>query len=1234
MNTFRLALVAAFLGAVAAAAPTLAIATPMPALAGTQTSVSVDWPGSAMPGRPLVVTVTLPGSVAAVDGRLLFDPSAAELLGIAPTRRGQAFLPARATGGASFGAFDLRPLKHPRRTVIGLVVVPAVVGRLQMRVVIDAAADRSGHRLSLGGSASTSATGATSTIEIGASGPGRGAPLPSGTVAPLRPAGPTIEPLSDLVADARDLDTVRIGWEAARDSGTVCGVASAADVNGDGCVDIVDVQAVLAAQGSAGGATTPGGSAAVVSGRSKVSGAPKVRAAAYANTFVVNSAVDDPDALIGDGICADALGRCTLRAALAEADALPGDDLIDFDIAGPTPASIRISSASRLPPITSRDGTVTIDGYSQPGSQVNTALNGSNAIPGVEIRGNGSLAGEVGLEFTSPGNTVRGLLIDSIWRGIVLDGTDAHDNTIVGNWIGFHIDQTTAGGQNGILLDVGANHNQIGGPALADRNVLGNWSKAVYSYGPGTDFNTVQGNLICIQPNGGTATCGTGIDHDFGPKNALIGGPEPADRNVIGPTTSQGIEFSHGWDPSLPWGTDTATTWQIDHNSAIGNWVGFREDGSYDPAYLSGLNLSSTDNGEAINVYDGSNDNLIQGNWIGTVYDGIQVMAPNAQGNMVRGNIIGLSPLGQPAPLSGWGIKFDTIVGNSVHNAAAGGIGLLTTTNTGSPQPPAYNITISQNIVSDTLGPAIYLMPTLADPTKGSNNLTASPVITAATTAAVTGTATNGATVEVYRATRPIGQSGLPSAYLGSTIAGANGTWSFPSVGLAVGDLVTALQIRTDLNTSALSTNAAVTVPITPPGPGDPIASDSFARTVTGGWGTADLGGTYAYTGTLADFSVAGGVGLISAAAGQSREARLNVATDNVNVAGTLSFDRVPTGGNAFAYILARSNGTTAYRAAIRVATSGAVYVQLKKSVGGVESAVAPEVAVPGLSAAAANKLGFRFEVVGTHLQFRVWAATGTEPTTWQTSADDATAGLTGPGAIGLRVYTGSPVTNGPVSVLLGNLSVHRSDVIASDDFERTVAGGWGTATYGGAWSPTGTAADFSVANAAGRIVNAAGQSHEARLAVSYADVSVAGQVSFDRLPTSGNAYAYVLARGNGTTSYRATIRVVAGGAVFIQLKKAVGGIESNVAAEVAVPGISAAASAQIAFRFEVIGTHLQFRVWAGGAPEPTTWLTSADDTTAGLGGIGSVGLRTYLGSPVPNGPVTVSLDAFEVRRP
>ena len=51
---------------------------------------------------------------------------------------------------------------------------------------------------------------------------------------------------------------------------------------------------------------------------------------ASAATFTVNSTADAPDVDLGDGICADAAGMCTLRAAIMQANALGGNNVIDL----------------------------------------------------------------------------------------------------------------------------------------------------------------------------------------------------------------------------------------------------------------------------------------------------------------------------------------------------------------------------------------------------------------------------------------------------------------------------------------------------------------------------------------------------------------------------------------------------------------------------------------------------------------------------------------------------------------------------------------------------------------------------------------------------------------------------------------------------------------------------------------------------------------------------------------
>src|SRR5215216_5850060 len=58
------------------------------------------------------------------------------------------------------------------------------------------------------------------------------------------------------------------------------------------------------------------------------------RTSRAAATFTVNSLADTQDIVQGNGICADAGGLCTLRAALQEANTLPGTDTINFSVTG------------------------------------------------------------------------------------------------------------------------------------------------------------------------------------------------------------------------------------------------------------------------------------------------------------------------------------------------------------------------------------------------------------------------------------------------------------------------------------------------------------------------------------------------------------------------------------------------------------------------------------------------------------------------------------------------------------------------------------------------------------------------------------------------------------------------------------------------------------------------------------------------------------------------------------
>jgi CSLREA domain-containing protein len=120
---------------------------------------------------------------------------------------------------------------------------------------------------------------------------------------------------------------------------------------------------------------------------------------AYAASFTVTSTGDQPDGDTTDGLCRVArTNECTLRAAIQQANALPGHDTITFKLGTAT-----ISPATALPDLTDDKG-VTIQGNR-------------------DITLNGSRAGHIGLRIlNSRKNKIQGLIIRDFTYGVVIAG--------------------------------------------------------------------------------------------------------------------------------------------------------------------------------------------------------------------------------------------------------------------------------------------------------------------------------------------------------------------------------------------------------------------------------------------------------------------------------------------------------------------------------------------------------------------------------------------------------------------------------------------------------------------------------------------------------------------------------------------------------------------------------------------------------------------------------------------
>ena len=207
--------------------------------------------------------------------------------------------------------------------------------------------------------------------------------------------------------------------------------------------------------------------------------------------------------------------------------------MIAFNIAGAGVHTINLASA--LPTIT---GAVTIDGYTQTGSSVNTLSVGNDAVLTIELNGTGAgSANGLTLGGGSTGSTIRGLVINRFsLSGIQLDSAN---NLIAGNWIGVDSTGTVDLGNTVDGITISANTNTIGTSAAADRNILSGNNDEGVDVGPGINATVIRGNYIGTSATG-TAVIGNGdalAGNDGGVRldgnNTILGGTVAGEGNLV-----------------------------------------------------------------------------------------------------------------------------------------------------------------------------------------------------------------------------------------------------------------------------------------------------------------------------------------------------------------------------------------------------------------------------------------------------------------------------------------------------------------------------------------------------------------------------------------------------------------------------------------------------------------------------------------------------------------------------
>ncbi len=547
------------------------------------------------------------------------------------------------------------------------------------------------------------------------------------------------------------------------------------------------------------------------------------------DTIVVDSTGNGADSNPGDGICQTNNGNCTLRAAIETANARFGSDRIHFDISGSGTKTIDVNG--QLPNIYDPTGWLEIDGYTQGDATPNTAAVGSNATIRIEIQGDEPY----GLRITSAENVVRGLAISGFDRNLAIHFEAADGNRIAGNFIGPDADgDYVSGTHTGLQIWLGPDQNIIGGPALADRNVIsGNGLRGLLVEQGNTSRNTIQNNVVGLNPSlSDRLTQRTGMDIQWGTWGNLIGGVNSGEGNLVSGNLQSfesnwgGIDLSHSSTGNL----------------VIGNLIGTLGDGNSAADY--------TANTHGILIKDNARGNFFADNVIGNSrWDGIKHRHNFTDPNTWVENRIGVGADGAALPNGRAGIRLnghgDLLHGNIIANNTEHGVLVVDETfndsNTNYPPEQTLGNVLRYNTFYNNAGPQVDLAPvgvTANDPGDGDDGphrLLNSQVFTGLGQGEVYGTACAGCEVQIYLS-GPVNADGTvdiasptvgnAAGWLGSALVDGNGRFSLADSRLVVGKKIWGLVIDTEGNTSEWATVGGTVVPATPYGiEGNPAPS-------------------------------------------------------------------------------------------------------------------------------------------------------------------------------------------------------------------------------------------------------------------------------------------------------------------------------------------------------------------------------------------------------------------------
>lgn len=184
--------------------------------------------------------------------------------------------------------------------------------------------------------------------------------------------------------------------------------------------------------------------------------------------------------------------------------------------------------------------------------------------------------------------------------------------------------------------------------------------------------------------------------------------------------------------------------------------------------------------------------------------------------------------------------------------------------------------------------------------------------------------------------------------------------------------------------------------------------TDTFTRSATDGWGTADSGQVWTVvSGPAANLSVNGSQGLMQLAASSASRSIFLQTTSILDCTGTfdVSFDRAATGtGGHFAAFHVRTDGTTSSSYAFRIDenVAGTANIRIHRIVS-TATQIGSTADITGYTPTAVIHVRYRISGTSpTTLNMKAWVGT-TEPTDWMVTISDSEATLQDAGSIALR---------------------------------------------------------------------------------------------------------------------------------------------------------------------------------------------------------------------------------------